>query len=66
MSPEEKCPKCGKMRMFHEDELEGVWDGEVVCAECALEEGYYVFLGEVLAGEHKQLIQELKERLENE
>lgn len=66
MSPEEICPKCGNKRMFHEDELEQVRAGEIVCMECALDQGYHEFLGEVLGGEHKELIEELQERLEDE
>lgn len=66
MSPEETCPKCGKKRLFHEDELEGVRAGEIVCTECALEQGYNTFLGEVLAGEHQELVDELEERLQDE
>lgn len=66
MSPEEVCPECGKLRLFHEDEMEGVREGTVVCTKCSLEHEYYVFLGEVLDGEHPQLIDELRQRLEDE
>jgi hypothetical protein len=63
MTPVETCPKCGREETFHEDELDDVRKGTTRCLECTLERGYHVFLGEVLAGEHKELIAELRERL---
>ena len=52
--------------MFHPDELAGVRAGDVFCTDCTLDHGYDVFLGEVLAGDHQELIEELKERLEED
>ena len=66
MSPYELCPKCGKWRPFHKKELKRVRKGKVFCVDCTLDRGYDEFLGEVLAGEHKDTIAILKERLEEE
>jgi len=66
MSPKAKCPRCNKKRLFHQDEMKGVKRGEIVCVDCTLEEGYYLFLGEVLSGEHKELIAELQAQLEED
>lgn len=66
MSPKAKCPSCNKKRMFHKDEMKGVKRGEIVCVDCTLDEGYYLFLGEVLDGEHGDLIKQLQEQLEDE
>lgn len=66
MSPKARCPECGKKRMFHEKEMKGVRRGEIVCMNCTLERGYYLFLGEVLDGQHKELIAELQQRLEED
>jgi hypothetical protein len=63
MSPVEACPGCGRDEMFHEDELDDLRKGETLCVECTLERCFNVFLAEVLAGEHKELIAELRERL---
>jgi hypothetical protein len=49
--------------MFHEDELKDVRSGKAICVECGFEREFNMFLGEVLAGEHKELIAELQERL---
>lgn len=66
MSPVETCPKCGREEMFSDDELDDVRKGETLCVESTLERGFTVFLAEVLAGEHKELIAELRERLAEE
>lgn len=66
MSPKEVCQRCGKKRMFHEDEVKKVRKGKVFCLGCALQEEFYVFLGEVLDGQHPELIERLKEQLEEE
>jgi transcription elongation factor Elf1 len=66
VSPKEICPRCGKKRLFHADEVKGARKGKVVCLDCGLEETYYLFLGEVLDGQHSELIAELKEQLEDE
>lgn len=66
MSPKTKCPKCGKKRMFHKDEMKGVKRGDIVCVDCTLDEGYYLFLGEVLDGKHETLIAELRAQMEDE
>lgn len=66
MSPEETCPKCGNKRVFHEEETEGVRAGTIVCTECGLEEQYNEFLGEVLDGQHTDLVKDLEERLAEE
>lgn len=50
--------------MFHEKELKGVRKKKVVCMECALEHEFNKFLAEVLDGKHKELIADLRERLE--
>ncbi len=66
MSPKTKCPNCGKKRMFHKDEMKGVKRGEIVCVDCTLDQGYYLFLGEVMDGQHKELIAELQQKLIDE
>ncbi len=60
------CPECGEYAEFHNDEIEDVKIGEAICPSCTLERGYNVFLGEVLDGQHPELIAELRERLEEE
>lgn len=52
--------------MFHEDEMEGVREGTIVCTECGLEAQFNEFLGEVLEGKHPKLIAELEEKLKEE
>lgn len=66
MSPKEICPRCGKKRLFHKDEVKGARKGKVVCLACGLEETYYEFMGEVLDGQHPELIKEMQKRLEEE
>lgn len=66
MSPKERCPSCGKKRMFHVDELEDLKEGDVICTKCALERSYYEFFAEVLDGKHPELIKKLKKQLEEE
>lgn len=63
MSPEGICPNCGNKVVFHEDEMEGVKAGTVVCTECGLERQYHEFLAEVLDGKHPELIQQIEEEL---
>lgn len=52
--------------MFHPDELKGVKAGEIVCMGCTLDQGYYLFLGEVMDGQHAELIAELQQKLIDE
>lgn len=66
MSPLETCPECDRDEMFHEDELDDLRKGHTLCVECTLERGFHVFLAEVLAGEHKELIAEVHSRLAEE
>lgn len=60
------CPQCGEEAAFHPDEVKDVKNGKAVCASCGLEHEYHVFLGEVLNGEHPELIAQLKAQLEEE
>jgi NAD-dependent SIR2 family protein deacetylase len=66
MSPDAPCPRCGKIVAFHEDEMDDLEDGIAVCPACGLEIEYAVFFGEVLGGKHPELIERLKEQLEDE
>lgn len=66
MSPEAVCSKCGKVELFHPDELKGVRAGEVFCVDCSLLREYDVFLGEILDGKHRELIEMLKERMKED
>ena len=67
MSPKERCPRCGKKRLFHEEEIKGARKGKVVCMDCALEQGFDEFLGEILAGKHPGLAKQLeREFLDND
>jgi len=43
VSPKAKCPRCGDVVDFHEDEMDAVADGSGVCMDCRLqltEDGY--------------------------
>lgn len=64
MSPKKICPVCGKKRMFHEDELKAVRENRAMCTKCGLERTYNEFLAEVMQGKHKELIAELRKRME--
>lgn len=55
MSPDAECPSCHKIRAFHDDEMEGLEEGLVICAECGLEVIETAFTLEVLRGEHDHL-----------
>lgn len=66
MSPKAKCPKCGRNKLFHDDELEGVRAGEILCATCSLDNAFNEFLLEVLDGKHSALIAEIEARLQEE
>lgn len=37
MSPLLECPHCKELFNFHDDELDGVADGSVVCMSCQFE-----------------------------
>lgn len=37
-----------------------------MCTECTIDQGFNQFLGEVLGGKHKDVIDEIEERLSNE
>ena len=50
--------------MFHADEMAGVRSGKVLCTDCALDYAYHEFLAEVMEGKHPELMQMLRERLE--
>lgn len=66
MSPKAVCRKCGEVHVFHEIEIDSVEAGEVFCVDCSLSDEYDVFLGEVLGGEHPELMEHLRERLKDE
>lgn len=51
MSPTGPCPYCGKEFTFHEDEVEGVADGSVVCLDCGMEVAMNAWITDVIAGE---------------
>lgn len=60
------CPACGEETEFHPDEVKKVKKGKAVCINCGLENQYNEFLGEVLSGEHPELIAYLREQLEED
>lgn len=51
---------------FHESELAEMRAGTALCMECAFRRQEAIFLGEVLDGQHQELMAQLKERLERE
>lgn len=56
MSPDAPCPECGRITAFHDEEMEGVDDGSVVCATCHLMVVESAFVLEIASGEHDHLI----------
>lgn len=52
--------------MFHEGEMKDVRAGDVLCMQCTLDMEFLTFLGEILDGEHKELMAGLRERFERE
>jgi hypothetical protein len=63
LSPEAPCSRCGKVALFHEEELA---QNEALCMECAFDRQEVIFLAEVMQGKHKALIAELERRLQEE
>ena len=66
MNPPAICPVCKEVRDFHPDEMKKARKGKALCTECMLDRVFYEFLAEVLNGEHAELIEEMRERLEAE
>jgi transcription elongation factor Elf1 len=65
MSPEAKCPRCGRKQTFHDREFnkKGSLKKKVMCVECGLEREYEAFLGEVIVGEHSEAVAEFEAQL---
>lgn len=51
MSPDAECPSCGKIRAFHDDEMQDLEEGLLVCLECKFMVIPNEIVGDILTGE---------------